>query len=196
MQSSKIEDLIKKIAKLPGFGTRSARRAVLNLIGEKKKFNTLITSMRDVYDNVKTCKICGNFDLTDPCAICQNPKRDKSTLCIVNSVSDLWAFEKAEIFKGTYHVLGGLLSVIDNTTPEDLNLNNIKERIQTEDIREVVLALPLTIEGKTTSFYISDMIKPQGVKITELAHGVPIGGELEYLDEGTIEEALKSRKEI
>lgn len=195
MKEDKIDKLIKKLSKLPGFGKRSAVRSVLYLIDNRAKFDELINALATVYKEIKICSVCGNFDTQNPCSICSDVKRDNSVICVLNSVSDLWALEKSESFKGKYHVLGGLLSAIDDVTPEDLNIENLIKRIDS-NVNEVILALPLTVEGKTTAFYLMDRLKDKGVKITELAHGVPIGGELEYLDEGTIVEALKSRKQI
>lgn len=196
-KSEEISNLIKALSKIQGFGNRSAVRATINLISNKaEKLTPLIKALSDVEKNITTCPICGNFDTQSPCSICTNPKRDSKVLCIVPDISSLWAMERGDIFNGKYHITGGILSAINGIEPTDLNLASLPHRIKSEGIEEIILALPATIDAKITSHYIINMLKDTGVKITELAHGVPIGGELDYLDEGTISEALKQRKLI
>lgn len=194
-KSDDIQNLIKALSKIQGFGNRSAVRATINLISNKdEKLLPLIDAMTNVANNIKTCPVCGNFDTVTPCSLCQDAKRDSKILCIIADISSLWAMERGNIFNGKYHITGGILSAINGIEPEDLNLSNLKNRIVTEKIEEVILALPATVDAKITSHYIINLLKDTNVKITELAHGVPLGGELDYLDEGTIGEALKQRK--
>ncbi len=194
-KSDDIQNLIKALSKIQGFGNRSAVRATINLISNKEeKLEPLIDALTNVANNIKTCPVCGNFDTVIPCSLCQDAKRDSKTLCIIADISSLWAMERGNIFNGKYHITGGILSAINGIEPEDLNLSNLKNRIITEGIEEVILALPATVDAKITSHYIINLLKDTNVKITELAHGVPLGGELDYLDEGTIGEALKQRK--
>ncbi len=196
-KSDEISNLIKALSKIQGFGNRSAIRATINLISNKsEKLTPLIKALIDVENNITTCPICGNFDTQTPCSICKNEKRDSKILCIVPDISSLWAMERGDIFNGKYHITGGILSAINGIEPTDLNLASLPNRIKNEGIEEIILALPATVDAKITSHYIINMLKDSGVKITELAHGVPIGGELDYLDEGTISEALKQRKLI
>ena len=196
-KSDDIQNLIKALSKIQGFGNRSAVRATINLISNKEeKLEPLIDALTNVANNIKTCPCCGNFDTVSPCSICQDVKRDGKTLCIVSDISSLWAMERGNIFNGKYHITGGILSAINGNEPDDLNLSNLKKRIEDEGIVEVILALPATIDAKITSHYIINLLKDTNVKITELAHGVPLGGELDYLDEGTIGEAIKQRKLI
>ncbi len=194
-KSEEITNLIKSLSKIQGFGHRSATRATINLISNKKeKLTPLIKALIDVEKNISTCPICGNFDTKNPCSICQNEKRNSKILCIIPDIASLWAIERGDIFNGKYHITGGVLSAINGIEPTDLNLASLPNRIKTEGIEEIILALPATIDAKITSHYIINMLKDFPIKITELAHGVPIGGELDYLDEGTISEALKQRK--
>ncbi|MBE6451929.1 MAG: recombination protein RecR [Alphaproteobacteria bacterium] len=197
MAGSDIENLIKQIAKLPSLGTRSARRIVLQMI--KKKENALvplIECMQKVATNVTTCEICGNFDTSSPCEICKSSVRDTSVICVVQDVGDLWAMERVSLFKGKYHVLGGVLSALEGVVPEDLNIDSLINRIEPEGIKEVVLALPATVDGQITSHYISSKLKNSGVMVSTLAQGIPMGAELDYMDEGTLQLALNSRKTI
>ena len=190
-----IERLSRLLAKLPGLGSRSARRTVLYLLQNREtKFPEILHALEDLDKNIHTCTVCGNFDDHDPCRICNNPDRSNKQLCIVESVGDLWAMERSRLFKGRYHVLGGTLSALDGRTPDQLNLASLEGRIALEGITEVILALNATIEGQTTSHYILDMLNDTPLTITQLAQGLPIGGELEYLDEGTLFAALKSRR--
>ena len=192
---SEIDILISLLAKLPGFGRRSARRAVLHMIKKRESVMEPISVMlARVHDKVHHCSSCGNITTHSNCLICLDKQRDRTKLCIVSDVSDLWAMERAKIFKGRFYVLGGLLSALDGVGPETLKIPFLVEKIKTEGISEVILALSATINGQTTAHYIADQINNLGVEITSLAHGVPIGGDLDYLDEGTIEEALKGRK--
>lgn len=195
MAGQDIEKLIKQVAKLPSLGTRSARRIVLQLLKKKESLLLpLIASMQQVADNIKTCEICGNFDTISPCSICSSAVREPQTLCVVQDVADLWAMERVSFFKGRYHVLGGILSALDGITPEDLNIDNLAYRIEKEGITEVILALPATVDGQITSHYLVSRLKDSGAKITTLAQGIPMGAELDYMDEGTIQLALNSRK--
>lgn len=189
-----LEHLIKALARLPGLGNRSARRIVLHLLTKRDTLMIPLADMlRSAAENVKQCHICNNLDMADPCQICQSPKRDKTTICVVAQVSDLWAIERTGAFKGQYHVLGGLLSALDGIGPDELRLDRLKARTESEVISEVILALSATVDGQSTAHYIADHLDGAAIKITRLAHGVPVGGELDYLDDGTIMTALKSR---
>ncbi len=195
MAGQDIEKLIKLVAKLPSLGTRSARRIVLQMLKKKETLMLpLIEAMSQVAENIKTCEICGNYDTTSPCSICASPVREPHTLCVVQDVADLWAMERVSFFKGRYHVLGGILSALDGIAPEDLNIDALAERIAKEGITEVILALPATVDGQITSHYLVSRLKDSGAKITTLAQGIPMGAELDYMDEGTIQLALNSRK--
>lgn len=197
MQISEIDTLVHLLAKLPALGPRSARRAVLYLL--KKKDSTmapLITAMQDVYDSVQPCPVCGNMDTQVPCAICGDEKRDKTTLCVVQDVSDLWALERSNAFKGVYHVLGGVLSALDGVGPEDLKIASLIGKVQAGGIQEVLLALPATVDGQTTAHYIAESLEGLPVKISRLSHGIPVGGELDYLDDGTLQTAIKTRRSL
>ena len=196
MSSSEIEDLIALMAKLPGLGPRSARRAVLHLI---RKRSLLLSPLADTLNQVaitaRECLNCGNVGTSDICEICKDEKREIGELCVVEDVSDLWAMERAGVFKGRYHVLGGTLSALDAVGPEDLRIPRLVDRVVSEHVTEVILALNATVDGQTTAHYIADQLQGQ-VRLTLLAQGVPIGGELDYLDDGTISAALQARKEI
>ena len=195
MAGKDIEVLVKQIAKLPALGSRSARRIVLHLLKYRETaFLPLIESLANVSENIKTCEICGNFDTVSPCPICTSATRDDSLLCVVRDVADLWAMERVSLFKGKYHVLGGVLSAMEGVVPEDLNIDSLAERIASGNVKELVLALPATVDGQITSHYIYSRFKDSGVKITTLAQGIPMGAELDYMDEGTIQLALNSRK--
>ena len=197
MVSADIENLIALLAKLPGLGPRSARRAVLHLIKRRESLAQPLTkALSDAIDNVKTCSVCGNLDTLDPCPLCTDPKRDAGLICVVEDVADLWALERAKVFQGHYHVLGGVLSALDGVGPEDLNIPALIERTGGGEIREVILATSATVDGQTTAHYLSDRLAGAGVEITELAHGVPVGGELDYLDDGTLGAALKDRRPV
>lgn len=195
MAGKEIEKLIKIIAKLPSLGTRSSRRIVLQLLKKRESlFLPLIESMTEVSENIKTCEICGNFDTTSPCSICASEKREDTTLCVVQDVADLWAMERVSFFKGKYHVLGGVLSALDGVAPEDLNIETLLSRIKKDGVKEIILALPATVDGQITSHYLVSKLKGEDVKVTTLAQGIPMGAELDYMDEGTIQLALNSRK--
>ena len=197
MAKTDIDILIKLIAKLPALGTRSARRIVLHLLKNRDdQLTALIDGLQNVNRNVKTCSVCGNFDTTDVCHICTDEKRDSKVLCVVQDVSDLWAMERTNAFKGKYHVLGGVLSAIDGVLPQDLNIENLIERTQKENVAEIILALPATVDGQITSQYIISRLKPFDIKVSTLALGMPVVGELDYMDDGTIEMALQARKQI
>ena len=197
MAGKDIEVLIKQIAKLPSLGSRSARRIVLHLLNKKESaFLPLIDALTAVSQNIKTCEICGNFDTVSPCPVCSSQTRDDSIICVVRDVADLWAMERVSLFKGKYHVLGGILSAMEGVVPEDLNFDSLAARIAAGNIKELVLALPATIDGQITSHYLFSRFKDSGVKITTLAQGIPMGAELDYMDEGTIQLALNSRKSL
>jgi len=192
-----IERLIGLLARLPGLGPRSARRVALHLL---KKREGLMLPLADVLGEtaraIRTCSTCGNLDAADPCAICADDKRDKTLLCVVENVADLWALERAAIFRGRYHVLGGTLSALDGVGPDDLNIASLVPRVRAEGLREVILALNATVDGQTTAHYVTDRLAGTGVAVSRLAHGVPVGGELDYLDDGTLLAALKARQPV
>ena len=192
---SEIERLIQLLAKLPGLGPRSARRAALVLLKKRDLLlEPLADAMRDAAAAIKTCEVCGNLDTASPCAICRDPRRDPHILCVVEDVADLWALERAGVFRGRYHVLGGALSALDGVTPERLNVASLLERVKQGGVDEVILAMNATVEGQTTAHYLMDMLGDR--KVTRLAHGVPVGGELDYLDEGTLSAAFKARRSL
>ncbi len=190
-----IERLIQLLAKLPGLGPRSARRAALHLIKKKEQLLApLQAAIGDTLEKVGICSTCGNIDSVDPCTVCNDPRRDRTIICVVEEVGDLWALERAAAYKGQYHVLGGTLSAIDGIGPEDLNLPKLIARVGEENIAEVLLAMNATVDGQTTAHYITDQLDGHNVKVSRLAHGVPVGGELDYLDEGTLAAAIKARR--
>jgi len=190
-----IERLIGLLAKLPGLGPRSARRAVLQLIKKKETLlMPLAQAMAEAAAKARICSTCGNVDTQDPCAICTDATRDPHVLCIVEEVGDLWALERASAHKGRYHVLGGVLSALDGVGPDDLNIGKLVERLSGGEVSEIVLAMNATVDGQTTAHYITDRISGLGIAVTRLAHGVPVGGELDYLDDGTLAAAMKSRR--
>jgi recombination protein RecR len=190
-----IERLIQLLARLPGLGPRSARRAALHLIKNREKLlEPLSMALAETADKVSVCGDCGNVDTTNPCAICLDPRRDQTTICVVEEVGDLWALERAGAWTGLYHVLGGTLSAMEGVRPEDLAINRLIDRAAGAGMREVVLATNATVEGQTTAHYITERLKGLGVSTSRLAHGVPVGGELDYLDEGTLTAAMKSRR--
>ncbi len=191
-----IERLIQLLARLPGLGPRSARRAALHLIKKKEQLLVpLAAAAGEAAEKVRVCATCGNVDTSDPCTLCSDPRREGGTLIVVEDVSDLWALERAGAMNCLYHVLGGTLSPLDGVGPEDLNIAPLVDRVMAEGspIREVIIAVNATVEGQTTAHYIADQLAEAGVKISRLAHGVPVGGELDYLDEGTLTAALRSR---
>ncbi len=187
--------LIDLIAKLPGLGPRSARRVALHLL---KRNDTLLKplaeAMAEAGAKIQKCAICGNYDTVQPCAVCQMPGRDEGVICVVEDVPDLWALERGGAFRGRYHVLGGALSAIDGIGPEDLGIASLVARIEAGGIREVILALNATVDGQTTAHYVADLLAGKGVDVTRLAHGVPVGGELDHLDDGTLAAALRARR--
>jgi len=192
-----IEKLIQLLAKVPGLGPRSARRAALHLIKKKDQLlGPLGLAMGEAYDKVKVCSRCGNVDTVDPCTVCTDTRRDQSMTIVVEDVSDLWALERAGAMNAAYHVLGGTLSPLDGIGPDELNIRPLIERVSGGGVREIILAVNATVEGQTTAHYITDQLAGLDVKITRLAHGVPVGGELDYLDEGTLKAALRARTAI
>jgi len=193
-----IERLIQLLAKLPGLGPRSARRAALELVRKRESLmRPLAHALSEAADAIRTCGICGTLDTSDPCHICTNEKRDPRLICVVEQVGDLWALERAAGFTGRYHVLGGVLSALDGIGPEDLTIAQLLARVgEDSPVEEVILATNLTVDGQTTAHYITDRLSETGVKVTRLAHGVPVGGELDYLDDGTLSAALKARQAL
>jgi len=192
-----IERLIQLLAKLPGLGPRSARRAALFLIKNRERLlSPLALAMAEAQEKVTVCSECGNVDTVDPCTLCTDPRRDRSVLCVVEEVGDLWALERAGAWNGLYHVLGGTLSAIEGVRPEDLSIGPLIERAGEMRVKEVVLALNATVEGQTTAHYITERLKALGIAASRLAHGVPVGGELDYLDEGTLTQAIRARRPL
>ncbi|MBO6917052.1 MAG: recombination protein RecR [Rhizobiaceae bacterium] len=192
-----IEKLIQLLARVPGLGPRSARRAALHMIKKKDQLlGPLAGAMSEAFDNVRECQTCGNIDTSSPCAICSDPRREQATLIVVEDVADLWALERAEVMNVRYHVLGGTLSPLDGIGPDDLSIAALVDRVEKENIAELVIAVNATVEGQTTAHYITDQLAGMDVKITRLAHGVPVGGELDYLDEGTLTAAMRSRTSL
>jgi recombination protein RecR len=197
MSASDLERLIQLLARLPGLGPRSARRAALHLLKKRESLmQPLASAMAEAAISVKNCATCGNLDSEDPCAICRDPKRDPSLICVVAEVGDLWALERSAAFRGRYHVLGGTLSALDGIGPDQLNIGNLLRRAADPAVREVVLATGATVEGQTTAHYIADRLAGTPVTVSRLAHGLPVGGELDYLDDGTLMAALKARRPI
>jgi recombination protein RecR len=193
--SPEIERLITLLAKLPGLGPRSARRAALDLLKKPDVLmKPLALAMGEAAERISTCRVCGNVDAQNPCHICVAPGRDIATLCVVQDVADLWAMERAGAFRGRYHILGGTLSALDGIRPEDLNIASLIDRASDDTIKEVILAMNATVDGQTTAHYITDHLANANVQVSRLAHGVPVGGELDYLDDGTISAAMKSRR--
>lgn len=197
MIGAEIETLIRLLARLPGLGPRSARRAALYLINHRETaMAPLAEALAAAAAALKTCSVCGNVDVTDPCPICSDPGRDPATICVVEQLADLWALERTRAFNGVYHVLGGTLSALDGVGPEDLRVPALVNRARRPEVREVILALNATVDGQTTAHYLTDRLAECDVRISRLAHGVPVGGELEYLDDGTLMAALKSRRSL
>jgi len=189
--------LTQALARLPGLGPRSARRAVLYLL---KKRAAALDPLRDALETVSRrlgeCSICGNVDTSDPCGVCSDPRRDQRALCVVEEVADLWALDRSRLFAGRFHVLGGRLSALEGVRPEDLSIDRLVRRIDAGGIDEVVLAMNATLEGQTTAYYIAERLEGFPVRVTQLAHGLPVGGELDYLDEGTLAQALRARRPV
>ena len=197
MISSEIDYLVRLMSKLPGLGMRSARRIVLHLLNNKEKEMLVLSNeIKQVAELVQFCSICGNMDTKETCHICLDDKRDKSIICVVENVGDLWAIERSSVFGGQYHVLGGVLSALDNVGPKDLKIENLVERARNENTKEVILANSATVDGQTTAHYLADQLSECNVLISRLAQGLPIGGELDFLDDGTITQALKARSEV
>lgn len=195
MQSAEIQNLINQLAKLPGLGRRSGRRIALHLLKKPEAvLHPLMQALQDASDAIVTCELCNSIDTTSPCGICNDAKRQTGQLCVVADVSDLWAIERANTFRGKYHVLGGILSAIDGVGPEDLAIDSLMLRLQKEEFNEVIFALCATVDGQTTMHFLSDMLKDSGLKTSVLAHGLPIGGELDYIDDGTLTTAFNQRR--
>ena len=194
---TEVERLIQLLARLPGLGPRSARRAALHLLKKRESLMEPLTrSLEQVARTVRTCSACGNLDTADPCAICLDQKRDPGLICVLEEVADLWALERTGSFKGRYHVLGGHLSALDGIGPEDLNIGTLVDRAAEPAVTEIILATNLTVDGQTTAHYLAERLAPTGVAVTRLAHGVPVGGELDYLDDGTLTAALRARRTV
>jgi recombination protein RecR len=194
-----IDRLIQLLARLPGLGPRSARRAALKMIMKPETLMLpLATAIRQAAENIRSCSTCGNLDASDPCGLCRDPGRDASAICVVEEVGDLWALERSGAFKGLYHVVGGTLSALDGRGPAQLNIAGLVERVQegTGGPREVILALSATVDGQTTAHYIAERLEASGVAVSRLGQGVPVGGELDYLDDGTLSAAFKARRPV
>ena len=197
MINSEIDHLVRLISKLPGLGLRSARRIVLHLLNNKEKEMLVLSDeIKDVAERVKFCVICGNMDTSEECYICKDEKRDVSTICVVENVGDLWAIERSGVFSGKYHVLGGVLSALDNIGPDDLKIGQLVQRAKSEKIKEVILANSATVDGQTTAHYIADQLSSTDIILSRLAQGLPVGGELDFLDDGTITQALRARSKL
>ena len=197
MASPEIEALTQALARLPGLGPRSARRAVLHLLKKREAaLGPLLSALNAVEERLSTCSICGNIDTIDPCGICADSRRDARSLCVVEEVADLWALDRSRLFPGRFHVLSGRLSALEGTRPEDLTIDSLVRRIEVGGIDEVVLAMNATLEGQTTAHYIAERIERFPIRVTQLAHGLPVGGELDYLDEGTLAQALRARRPV
>ncbi|HZF94134.1 MAG TPA: recombination mediator RecR [Allosphingosinicella sp.] len=197
MSSPEIEALTQALARLPGLGPRSARRAVLHLMKRRETaLAPLLRALEKVNQNLSTCSNCGNVDTHDPCSICADPRRDPRLLCVVEEVSDLWALDRSRLFPGAFHVLGGRLSALEGVRPEDLSIDRLVARVSAGGIDEIVLAMNATLEGQTTAHYLAERLERFPVRLTQLAHGLPVGGELDYLDEGTLAQALRARRPV
>lgn len=197
MISPEIEALTQSLSRLPGLGPRSARRAVLHLLKKRETaMDPLLKALDAVNRSLVSCDTCGNIDTRNPCGICSDPRRDDRALCVVEDVADLWALDRSRLFPGKYHVLGGRLSALEGVRPDDLTIDLLIERVAKGGIDEVVLAMNATLEGQTTAHYIADRLESFPIRLTQLAHGLPVGGELDYLDEGTLAQALRARKPV
>ncbi len=195
MVGPEIERLIQLLSRLPGLGPRSARRAALHLVDKREiLLQPLAQAMAEVADKVKTCPVCGNYDSIQPCSICADTRRDGTLLCVVEDVGALWAMERTNAFRGRYHVLGGLLSALDGIGPDELGIPKLVQRVGDDGVKEIILATPATIEGQTTAHTIAERLAGRGVTVSGLAHGVPVGGTIDYLDDGTISAALRARR--
>lgn len=192
-----LDILIKQLSSLPGLGRRSAKRIALHLLTHKEsQMLPLAKNLAHTADIIQTCESCGNLDEGDICRICRDPKRDRETLCVVANVADLWAVERTRSYRGVYHVLGGVLSALDGIGPNDLAITSLVENVRENNVKEVILALSATVDGQSTAHYITDLLSGADIRITRLAHGMPVGGELNYLDDGTISTALKARANL
>lgn len=197
MVSQEIDALAQALSKLPGLGPRSARRIVLHLMKKRESvLQPLLNALVKVDERLMTCSTCGNIDTKDPCGICNDPRRDMRSICVVEDVSDLWALDRSRLFPGKYHILGGRLSALDGVRPEDLNIDTLVARIAEGGVDEVVLAMNATLDGQTTAHYLAERLEDYPIRLTQLAHGVPVGGELDYLDDGTLAQALRARKPV
>jgi recombination protein RecR len=197
MASPEIEALTQALSRLPGLGPRSARRAVLHLLKRRETAMTpLLRALEKVNERLAVCGTCGNVDTTDPCSICTDPRRDTRLLCVVEEVSDLWALDRSRLFPGAFHVLGGRLSALEGVRPEDLSIDKLLRRLGAGGVDEVVLAMNATLEGQTTAHYLAERLEAFPVRVTQLAHGLPVGGELDYLDDGTLAQALRARRPV
>jgi len=189
--------MIELIARLPGLGPRSARRVALHLLKRNDSLlKPLAEALREASEKIVTCQTCGNFDTLQPCATCRAPGRDEGVICVVEDVPDLWAMERSGAFRGRYHVLGGVLSAIDGIGPDDLSIGKLVDRASADGVREVILALNATVDGQTTAHYVAEQLESANITVTRLAHGVPVGGELDHLDEGTLAAAMRSRRDL
>lgn len=197
MASPEIEALTQALSRLPGLGPRSARRAVLHLLKKRESaLEPLLSALGAVSQRLSTCTICGNVDTSDPCAICADSRRDARALCVVEEVADLWALDRARLFPGKFHVLGGRLSALEGVRPEDLRIDSLVRRVADGGVDEVVLAMNATLDGQTTAHYVAERLEAYPLRVTQLAHGLPVGGELDYLDEGTLAQALRARRPV
>ncbi|HXG99467.1 MAG TPA: recombination mediator RecR [Sphingomicrobium sp.] len=197
MASTEIEALTQALARLPGLGPRSARRAVLHLMKKREgALDPLLAALQSVSQRLSTCSTCGNLDTSDPCAICRDMRRDDRLLCVVEEVADLWALDRSRLFPGRFHVLGGRLSALEGIRPDDLAIDSLVARVGAGGIDEVVLAMNATLEGQTTAHYLAERLEKFPIRLTQLAHGLPVGGELDYLDEGTLAQALRARRPV
>ena len=194
---SEIDVLIQMLSKLPGLGPRSARRAVLHMLDRRDGLMRPLAQLIDhVAGQITPCEVCGNLDTQSPCHVCSDIRRDKRTVCVVEGVADLWALDRSESYRGLYHVLGGTLSALDGIGPDDLTIEKLLQRAESGEVDEIILALGATVDGQTTSHFIAEQLEDTGVKVTGLAHGLPVGGELDYLDDGTLAAAIRARGEM
>ena len=197
MSEQYLEKLIKKVSKLPGLGPRSSRRVVLHLLKDKEKLLLpLIEDLTTVANNIRSCIECGNLDENEICHICKDSSRNQNLLCVVETVADLWALERSNVYNGKYHILGGVLSAIDGVNPEQLNIASLEKRLENKSITEIIIAISATLDGQTTAHYLAEILSKFNINITRLAHGLPVGGELDFLDDGTIAQALKARNKL
>ena len=197
MSEQYLEKLIKKVSKLPGLGPRSSRRVVLHLLKDKEKILLpLIEDLSTVANNIQSCNECGNIDENEICQICKDSSRNQNLLCVVETVADLWALERSNVYNGKYHILGGVLSAIDGVNPEQLNIASLEKRLENKSITEIIIAISATLDGQTTAHYLAEILSKFNINITRLAHGLPVGGELDFLDDGTIAQALKARNKL